>query len=278
MLHPKIADIILAASALGLKSNIITNGTLPVEQYMELFCLGLNHIQISAHAIAGDLDTIMEHPSAGRKQADLMVAIKATKMPFRTNTAVQLLNYQHLSEIITYLINAGSFHISILGFLPHYEWRQYAMEVAVHPADLRPYIEAAADLLIESGRLFTIRYHPFCHLSPKYWKYVVNARYVLYDPWEWDYGHYSPDPRAVWSQALSLGDSVAIHGGPCISCQMKLHCGGWNKYYAETFQGAGLEAITTIPGEYKAAIEPGSLHDMNPANAKKGYCFNEEVV
>jgi MoaA/NifB/PqqE/SkfB family radical SAM enzyme len=281
LLHPQIEAIIAAAKDLGLFSNIITNGTLPIAQYEKLFEIGLNHLQLSAHNLGSALDEIMETKGAGTKQAELLSWLSSSGLPFRTNTALQQLNYKTLPEITNYLIHKGAFHVALLGFLPHYEWKQYAAEVAVHPATLRPFIEAAAKVLIASGTYFTIRYHPFCQLSPEYWKYVVNARYVLYDPFEWDYGYYNPNYLEVWPAALAMGESVAVQEEPCTRCAMRLHCGGWNKYYAGAFLGADLKRIITgaIPNEYWKLIPiHGGLHDLNPANRLKGYCVNGEAV
>jgi MoaA/NifB/PqqE/SkfB family radical SAM enzyme len=279
LFHPFLKIIISDIFKWGMHSNIITNGTMPVRFYEDLFLAGLNHLQISVHALGEQLDTIMEHKGAGRKQDELMSWLKENNLSFRTNTSLQQLNYNQLPEIIQYLIDKGAFHIALLGFLPHYEWKEHVAEVAVHPAELRPYIEKSADLLIAANKFFTIRYHPFCHLSPKYWKYVVNARYVLYDPWEWDYGHYDPDWGKVWPAALAMGENVAIQGEPCKSCAMRPHCGGWNKYYAEAFQGGALASITQGPQIYWSVDQdPGGLHDMNPANRLKGYCIDGRPV
>jgi MoaA/NifB/PqqE/SkfB family radical SAM enzyme len=247
--------------------------------YEILFFEGLNHLQISIHNLGTALDKIMEYRGAGRKQEELLSWLNSNSLPFRTNTALQQFNYKMIPEITDYLIDKGAFHISLLGFLPHYEWKQHAAEVAVHPAALRPFIEAAAENLIASGVYFTIRYHPFCHLSPQYWKYVVNAHYVLYDPWEWDYGYYNPNPDKVWPAARAMGESVAIQGYPCTECCMRLHCGGWNRFYAEAFQEIGLSPITMAPFEcWPVRNTPGGLHDLNPANRLQGYCINGEPV
>jgi MoaA/NifB/PqqE/SkfB family radical SAM enzyme len=274
MLHPEVGAIITAARSEGLKSNVITNGTLPIDKYNMLFRNGLNHLQISAHAIGEDLDAIMEHPHAGQRQKELMSWLVEDGHPFRTNTSLQQMNYKKLPNIVSQLIEWESFHIALLGFLPHYEWRDHVSEIAVHPAILRPYLEGAADLLIDSGKLFTIRYHPFCHISPKYWKYIVNARYVLFDPWEWDYGHYKPRFEDVWPYALALGENVAIQGEPCKTCQMRLFCGGWNRFYAEAFAGADL---TPISGDYHLTF-PADLHTKNEANNLKGYWEGGKLV
>jgi len=273
MMHPQINDIIAGITELGMMSNIITNATFPISQYQQLFDLGLNHLQLSIHGLDKTADIIMNHNGAGMKQYLLIEWLMARKLPYRTNTTLQKLNYKDLPQIIMRLISGSAFHIALLGFLPHYHWKKHINDVAVHPGELRPYIEAAAELLIESNRYFTIRYHPFCHLLPKYWKYVVNARYVLYDPWEWDYGHYNPDWRKVWPFALAMGESVAMQINPCSECRMRVFCGGWNRFYADAFEGADLKPIKEIPKEYiKTYGYAEYLHDLNPANRLKGYC------
>jgi hypothetical protein len=115
--------------------------------------------------------------------------------------------------------------------------------------------------------MFTIRYHPMCILPPDLRRFVVNARYVLYDPWEWDYDSCGLDPERLWHRALDFGNSVANIGHPCNNCGLFMHCGGWNKTYINAFNGAGLSSCV-------AAAEtqvPGYMHDQNPANHEKGY-------
>jgi hypothetical protein len=127
---------------------------------------------------------------------------------------------------------------------------------------MQPYIEKALDLLEESGTYATLRYHPMCYLKEKYWKYVVNARFVLYDPWEWEYGHLDKSDDAYWQAAVGMGEQVA---NECEGCDIRQHCGGWNKTYAE---GVGVELPVIKTDKYK---ERGELHMMNPVNNLKGW-------
>ncbi len=189
---------------------------------------------------------------------------------------LQKLNYQELPDLVDYEISHGDYHFVFLGFLPHYAWKDHLTDISVHPTELRPYIEDGADRLIESDTYFTIRYHPLCHLAPKYWPYVVNANHVPYDPWEWAYplGDQPPqcrDPDVVKQVAHNLGEMVAVQGEPCNRCSARRHCGGWNATYAEAFGGAGLTAIEGPPSEYVEVWEvDGGLHDLNPANQLTG--------
>lgn len=272
MMHPGIEEIIEGVAELGMFSNVITNGTLSVSSYMKLFDVGLDHLQLSVHGLGHVLDEVSEMPHANARQEALLSWLHKTGKPFRTNTTLQQLNYRGLPQIAEYMCVLGAFHVALLGFLPHYEWHEHVDEVAVHPALLRPYIEHAAAILEEHGKLFTIRYHPFCHLSPRWWKYVVNARYVLFDPWEWDYGYYHENPAFVWRHAQEIGESTAIQGAPCVECVMRRHCGGWNRTYAAAFGGADLFPIKRVPFEYDHVCQrDGGLHDMNPANAHCGH-------
>lgn len=255
-------------NAIGFTTSMITNGLVSTKRAEELFIRGLDHLHVSVHGEGETLNTILECSQASRIQDKLLEWLKAGGYPWRSNTTLQQENYRVLPHIVEHIVEHGCKHVVLLGFLPHYEWKNRLREVAVHPGILRPYIEAAAKVALDAGAMLTIRYHPMCHLSPELWKYVVNARYVLYDPWEWDYGHAGDTEASLWAAAVhEIGDSVAIKGTPCSKCELQMHCGGWNKVYAAGFEGAGLQAQTgtEIPDK------PGWLHDQNPANRAKGY-------
>lgn len=278
-LHPDIKRIISEATAMGMHSNVITNGSASISLYQELFDRGLNHLQISAHCAGPGLNDIAERDWAWGRQYELMKWLKEQKLPFRANIAMQQLNYRELAATASTLVAFGAFHVALLGFLPHYEWKEHADEVAVHPLHLRPYMEKAAEVLERSGTYFTIRYHPMCCISQRWWKYVTNARYVLFDPWEWDYGCYEPSWARVWPKALNMGESVAILGAPCSQCKLREHCGGWNRHYAAAFAGAGLRAVESVQSWWDRKIAaPGGLHAENPANALAGYCVDGKPV
>jgi len=268
-LCPNTPAILEFSQALGMATSMITNGCAGLDRYKGYFQQGIDHLHLSSHGLNGTLDEISHFPGAFAKQAELKAWMKSEGLPFRTNVTLQNRNYRELPELAAYECEMGVYHFVFLGFLPHYEWHNHVADVAVHPGELRPYIEEAAEVLLAHNRLFTIRYHPLCHLSPKYWKYVVNARYVAFDPWEWNYSLQIHDHAALWRDSVECGESVANHS-PCLQCAAYRHCGGWNKVYAAAFPGC-LAPIHNIPDEYQEAWEQdGGLHDMNPANACTG--------
>ena len=273
MLNKDIKRVVEYCTSIGMATNIITTGVLPPSKYEDLFNVGLNHLQFSCHHLGDKFDEITELPGAYVKQRKTMDWCKSNNKPFRTNTTVQQLNYRDLETIVENLVAQKPFHISLLGFLPHYEWKSHSEEVIVHPAELRPHIEKSAQMVLDAGILLTIRYHPLCHLDPKYWPYVTNALYVVYDPMEWYYNVFTEDVGKMWDNAEHMRDSVCVKGEPCDSCAVKLHCGAWNKTNVEALSGAGLRAIRVeeVPAEYRSVLNvKGGIFDMSPTNHHTG--------
>ena len=137
----------------------------------------------------------------------------------------------------------------------------------MHPMELRPYVERAIGVIEETGIDCTLRYHPLCHLSKEYWKYVTNALYVLVDSGEWDYGHCGEDTDIFRRSMLQLNEVTAIKTRPCCDCDAALHCGGWNRIYADGFNGADLTAITLPPEQRQF----GYFFLQNPARDFEGF-------
>ncbi len=278
MLYPQIGELIQKIFEMEMTSSIITNGSLPVTEYEKLYSAGLDHLHISVHGFGKTLESIAG-TSSSLNQEKLLVWLHNNKKKWRSNTTLQKENYKQLPEIASKCVNYSVSHFVMLGFLPHYEWSQdinKQKEVAVHPEELRRYIEAAADLLEKENTQFTIRYHPLCHLSEKYWKYVVNALYVVYDPWEWCYNNIFPKSGyyEIQKNAFKIANNVAIQGNPCSQCSVKIHCGAWNKVYANAFDGANLKAIKTgeVSEENRKHLnEFGHFFKQNLANSEKGF-------
>lgn len=275
--YPLIDEMVIYSKMLGMWSSIITNGSAGVPKYEHLFDIGLNHLHISAHGHdAQTLDAISGRDGAAKKQHELLDWLNINRLPFRTNATLQKMNYKQLPQIINHAIEHGAFHAVLLGFLPHYEWGSRMNEVAVPPAELQPFIEESLDLALQAGVLTTLRYHPLCCLRPDLWPYVTNARYVLYDPWEWDYGCRGIDEPQFRTAALNMGDSVAIQGEPCCNCAVRMQCGGWNRCYADGTGYAGLAPVTK-EAVADAGYDPdctenefGYFFSLNPTNHRSG--------
>lgn len=269
-LWPHLFDFIGECSKNEITTSIITNGSLKIEHYAKMREAGLNHLHVSVHGLGVVLDDIVGFEGAGCRQQALMQFLEEEQWPWRMNMTVQQKNIDQLTLIAAACASHYCKHIISLGFLPHYEWNDPAKmrEVAVHPAIVGERLkEVYSQIANYPDVMFTIRYQPMCHLSEELWKYVVNARYVLYDPWEWEYGNAGKNDSEYYSAAVAIGNGVAIQGYPCNQCGLQVHCGGWNKTYANGFNGASLQPVSRPVGEKY----PGFYHDQNPANLAKGY-------
>ena len=274
MLHSQVNEIISYISTIGMKSLIITNGSVGIERYRRLYDLGLDHLQVSMHGLGKTLDKIAEREGVGQRQMKLLEWLDKESLPFRINTTLQRLNHEEVFDIVEKAVQLGAFHVSLLNFLPHYHWKFHVKDVAVNPIKLVDTLEKSMEYM-EKKVLFTLRYFPMCLLKPDFWKYVTNAQFVLFDPWEWEYGYCSEDIEKVWGAAVGLSEAVRIKGEPCDSCLLKSHCGGWNKVYAQAFNFEGLKAIKEVPDELKeAVIQKGGLFDLNPANIANGGAYH----
>lgn len=254
----------------SVSTSIVTNGTLPLRRYMEIWDAGIDHFHVSIHGLGPTLNKITNSKNASKYQEDFKRWLLNCDIPWRANLTLIRENINQAELIALDCIRHGVRHFVILCFLPLYEWKEKVKEIAAHPAELRYHIESVIQICARAKKYFTLRYFPFCHLKPDYWKYVVNGRYVLYDPWEWEYGHGLEGDEDYWKSACHIGNITAIEGEPCDGCAVHLHCGGWNRYYAAAFEGAGLKAISkeSVPA---GAVTPGFYHIQNPANNLKGW-------
>jgi len=270
-LHAQINDIIsYISSEKHMSPVIITNGSMGIKRYEKLYDLGLNHLHISVHGLGVTVDKIAERKGAGRKQMELLKWLHKNNLPFRTNITLQLLNHNQISDTVERVIQLGAFHVSLLNFLPHYKSTADIKAVAVNPIDLVSTLEKSMEYM-ERKIIFTLRYFPMCLLKPKFWKYVTNARYVIFDPWEYTSGRSFADMEEVWKTAVGMSDAVGIRTQPCSSCLLMNHCGGWNATYARIFDFVGLNTVKEVPAGLREAVSKrGGLFDLNPANMREG--------
>ncbi len=279
-LLPRLGELLLACRSRGMTTSIITNGVQPTSHYAKMYYeWGLDHLHISSHGFGDVLNQIAARPDAAAKQLRLKEWLQKEQLPFRTNLTMQQANYQQMPEALSRDADLGAFHVVMLGFLPHYEWGdpKKTAEVGVHPELLRPYIEETCRLMTGRNQLFTIRYHPLCHLDPAYWKHVVNTHMVLWDVFEWNYDLQADDLVALRRSAEKMGESTRTTD-PCNRCVARPHCGGWNKRNVDGVDSKRgdncnptLTAITEVPPMYTSVWNTyGGIHDLNPVNHLDG--------
>lgn len=260
---------------MGLTSSIISNGTLPVKMYEACREAGLNHIHLSIHH-GYQPEEIMGNPQAGERQQELMKWLLSEKWAWRANCTVMRQNYTRLLSTALKCQAYYCKHFVSLGFLPLYEWAHdfdRAREVIVDPKDSSPYISDLADYVLDQearypdeAMMMTIRYAPFCLLPKESWKFICNARFVIYSSTEWEYNSVQLSEKDHWQRAVEFGNSVAIQGKPCSECDLMMACGGYNRTMHAMFPEAGLHAIK----DPSISQVPGFYHDQNRAEQWDG--------
>ncbi|MDD5394917.1 MAG: radical SAM protein [Thiothrix sp.] len=267
---PHLLDAIREFTRMGLSSSMISNATLPVSTYEKVREAGMNHLHLSIHN-GFNADIVMGQKGATQRQQAVVEWLGKEKWAWRANMTIMKGTYDSIIGTALKCFNYGCRHIVSLGFLPLYGWAadfDRARQVIVDPKESSPYISELAGIMeSQEGVTFTIRYAPMCLLPKQYWKYVTNARYVVYDPWEWEYQSSHLSPEALWTRAKDFGDSVGIQGEPCASCDLQIHCGSYNRTMFAMFPDMGICAIE----DENIPKIPGWLFDQNPATHEKGW-------
>ncbi len=263
-----ITECVKEIGKIGMTSSIITNGTMPIKKYAELREAGLNHLHVSVHHIHPD--HILGHPGSEKKHNELFAWLLEEDWTWRANITTQKANKDVILETSEMCVAYGCRYVVALGFLPLYGWpvdSKRFHDVVEDPAVLSPKLAETADYFDKSTIHFTIRYHPMCLLPKNAWKYVTNARMVLYDEFEWEYSYCGLSDEDYWKAALGFGDGVAIQGEPCVSCDLLMHCGAYNRTMYAAFPNCGIHAIK----DSTVQQTPGWLFDQNPARETRGY-------
>lgn len=277
-MYPQLGELLCALRDRGMHTHMITNGVAKIELYERCYReWGLDHLLISSHGTDHVLNEIAERKTAFKRQLELKQWLHSEGLPFRTNFVLMESNYHNCPDTVAQDVSLGSFHVNLIGFQAHYEWQSAALSkgeasaVAVDPAKLKPYIQQAGQIALNADRLFTIRYHPMCHLDPEWWSHVVNARYVFFDPWEWNYTLQAVNLEQLKKASFAMGASVECRN-ECAQCQALRHCGGWNRNTALVSKAQLLPiAPDQVPDEYQADWNiDGALHARNPANHYHG--------
>ncbi len=144
-----LEELIAAAKALGLYSNLITSAVLIDDARMARFAeLGLNHVQISiqdseeenANRIGGYHDGFAQKLRVAR-------AVRANQLPLTVNAPVHKMNIHHLESIIELAVEMGASRLEV-AHVQYYGWA-YHNRAALMPK--RTQLERATDI-VEQAR------------------------------------------------------------------------------------------------------------------------------
>jgi len=186
--HPRLGDLIRAAKALGMqKVAIISNGwKLADRSYLRsLRDSGLDEILFSVH---GSKSTVHEEltSTAGsfERIADALANALEEGLEIRTNTVVNRVNLDDLTEIALFVLN---FKPKQVNFITINDWcfaKHLIDSLMLTYSEMSPHLIAACDLLEEQVDEVNVRYIPFCFMKG-YERFVCNHKQVQYDQYEW---------------------------------------------------------------------------------------------
>lgn len=243
-MHPNIVDLVEFCSKIGLKSCIITNATLLLKNGLlgKLTKAGLSDFLVS---IQGRKEAHNRSVCAQtfEKVEAVLDSLRDRAPFFRTNTVMTMDTYKDLPHLAAFLAERAPKISNFINFNARYGWiRVEASKIQAKCSEVAPYLKEAIEILEAAGVGVNVRYFPFCLLKG-FEKNVCNAPFVLFDPYEWDYG-YLPKNFIRYTQAGEEISAVINAGGrseKCRSCGAKTICGTVDRPYFERFGDGELE-------------------------------------
>jgi len=147
--RPDLAELMAAARAAGLYTNLITSGIGLNEQRLEsLVSSGLDHIQISFQDSREEAANWIAGAKAHAHKIELSRAIRKHKMAFTVNLVVHRQNLDHLEEMIAFIEDMHPERVEI-AHTQYYGWA-LANRAALMPT--REQLEKAVAIIGEADR------------------------------------------------------------------------------------------------------------------------------
>jgi PqqA peptide cyclase len=149
-----LTELIAAAHAAGLYSNLITSGIgLDESRLQELVAAGLDHIQISFQDSHEDAANWIAGAKAHAHKIALSRAIRRYKIAFTVNLVVHRQNLDHLGEMIEFIEQLNPERVEI-AHTQYYGWA-LANRAALMPT--RAQVEKALAIVAEAEKRFSGR-------------------------------------------------------------------------------------------------------------------------
>ncbi|MBY0335125.1 MAG: pyrroloquinoline quinone biosynthesis protein PqqE [Acetobacteraceae bacterium] len=145
-----IAEIIAAARAAGLYTNLITAGvTLDAAKLAELQAAGLDHVQLSVQdAGAAGAERIGGLPGAHARKRDAARAVTGAGLPLTINAVVHRQNLHNLPALIDLALDWGARRLEV-AHVQYYGWALANRAALLPPRDMLD----AATRVVEEARL-----------------------------------------------------------------------------------------------------------------------------
>jgi len=169
LLRPEVPELVAHAKSLGMWTNLITNGTLAVEETVrKLAAAGLDSAQVSVEA--GDAaahDAIAAHPGAFAATVRGIENIMKAGIRVHTNTTVSALNKDKLEGILDLVKSLGLNKFSMNLLMPVGSAGKNFYETFVSYSEAGPLVERVMELAEKRGLEFMwYSPTPLCIFNP----------------------------------------------------------------------------------------------------------------
>lgn len=172
--------------------------------------------------------------------------LNKSKVPFRIKTVVFKQNYKHLPELAQFWIERypNSIEYSIHGIHLQGEAPKAKDIIVVKHSEAMPYVEKAADIILENNLELELSAFPICLINPYYWPYYSVPNLV-------DTVLVSPDAKAI---SATSNNNYSQLPSKCRSCTANDKCVWAWQMYCQFYGEDELEPIEPIEEDHTCEV------------------------
>jgi molybdenum cofactor biosynthesis enzyme MoaA len=208
--HQELPQLIAEAKKVGMKKIcIISNGwrLADLPYLRSLKAAGLDEILFSLHGPTAEIhDALTATPGSFDRITRAMEHAVNQRIAIRTNTVVNRLNYQHLTDLSHFISRHQPVQVNFIAINDWCFAKNLVEKLMLSYPEMSAPLKEACDLLGTRVPEVNVRYIPFCFMQG-YERFVCNHRQAQYDHYEW-----VPHVRARLEEGTGLARYLAIIG------------------------------------------------------------------
>jgi pyruvate-formate lyase-activating enzyme len=214
-LYRHINELVQHCRTIGLMPTLITNAIMLQEmrRCVALKDAGIRDLLVSVQGLDDTYDAIVGVKGAAIKQRHGLENIITAGIPIRFNSVLSKPVLPQLEAIAKLAVTVQARAVNFLAFNPFEDQQITGKRSATNVprySEVSPYLNAAMDILAESGIECNVRYFPICMVEPRHRKSMYNFQQLPYDPHEWDYASWSwtglQPQRMKWGECSPVTD------------------------------------------------------------------------
>ncbi len=210
-----INELVAHCRTIGLMPTLITNAITLQEarRCVALKQAGIRDLLVSVQGLGDTYDAIVGVKGAAAKQRKGLESIMQAGIPIRFNSVLSKPALPQLERIARLAVEVDARVVNFLAFNPFEDQQIAGKRNATNVprySEVSSYLNAAMDILAESGIECNVRYFPICMVEPRHRKSMFNFQQLPYDVHEWDYASWSwtgqQSQRMKWGECSPVTD------------------------------------------------------------------------